>query len=98
MPRIMTLHMLRVSAWNSIGKHLGMFADKVEHSGRLIHQIDDILEDEPMSFMRISTKSAGVSQPDLVRKCVSRIKRRTDSQAIKAAAKTAKKKPKRGRA
>ena len=30
-------HAARVSAWGLLGKHLGMFKDKVEHSGGTVH-------------------------------------------------------------
>lgn len=37
-------HAARVSAWNSIGKHLGMFTDKVEHSGEVgIRKIERVI-------------------------------------------------------
>ena len=37
-------HAARVSAWTTIGKHLGMFTDKVEHSGEIgIRRIERVI-------------------------------------------------------
>ena len=37
-------HSARVQAWNSLGKHLGMFTEKVEHSGELgIRKIERVI-------------------------------------------------------
>lgn len=36
----------RVSAWAHLGKHLGMFKDKVEHSGKLeIQSLSDLMDE-----------------------------------------------------
>src|SRR5690606_33221318 len=36
----------RVSAWAHLGKHLGMFKDKIEHSGGLELEVKKISDDE----------------------------------------------------
>ena len=37
-------HSARVQVWNSSGKHLGMFTEKVEHSGELgIRKIERVI-------------------------------------------------------
>ena len=36
----------RVSAWAHLGKHLGMFKDKIEHSGKLeIQSLSDLMDE-----------------------------------------------------
>ena len=36
----------RVSAWAHLGKHLGMFKDKIEHSGKLeIESLSDLMDE-----------------------------------------------------